>query len=92
MPEPSKPTASPAPAPPPGEEPAEREGRPAADAPDGTTTTCPVCGKERPADFQCGCGGGDSPGPMVPEGWDPALTRRTGPRLPLVGRQGGRAG
>jgi len=57
------------------------------------TTTCPVCGKERPADWQCGCGGGgDTPGPTVPEGWDPALTRGTGPRLPLVGRQGGRAG
>jgi hypothetical protein len=54
------------------------------------TTTCAVCGKERPAGWQCGCG--DNPGPMVPEGWDPALTRGTGPRLPLVGKQGGRAG
>jgi hypothetical protein len=103
MPEPSKPTAAPEPSPPrPADEPADRQGRddgatgdrregqPGAGA-SGGTTTCAVCGKERPADFQCGCGG-DSPGPMVPEGWDPALTRGTGPRLPLVGRQGGRAG
>jgi hypothetical protein len=67
--------------------PADQAGGTPTDAP---TTTCVVCGKERPADWQCGCGG-DTP-PMVPEGWDPALTRGTGPRLPLTGRQGGRAG
>jgi hypothetical protein len=61
-------------------------------------TTCAVCGKQRPAGWSCGCGtdaerdaGAGKPGPMVPEGWDPALTRGTGPRLPLAGRQGGTA-
>jgi hypothetical protein len=80
------------PAPKPEEEPV---GEPVT-APDGfagEATTCEVCGKQRPAGWSCGCGGdgGGKPGPMVPEGWDPALTRGTGPRLPLAGRQGGTA-
>jgi hypothetical protein len=82
MPEPTNPAV-------PLEQPAD-EAADAAPA-DGPTTTCAVCGKERPADWRCGCGGGDAPGPIVPKGWDPALTRGTGPRLPLVGKQGGRA-
>lgn len=53
--------------------------------------TCERCGKVKPVDSACGCGGhgqghGQGSGPMMPlpEGWDPSLTRTSRPRLRLV--------
>jgi hypothetical protein len=49
---------------------------------------CERCGKVKPIASACTCGGkGDGQGePVVPEGWDPELTRGSGPRLKLVAR------
>jgi hypothetical protein len=46
---------------------------------------CERCGKVKPVASACTCGGkGDGGGePVVPEGWDPELTRNR-PRLKLV--------
>ncbi len=44
--------------------------------------TCERCGKRRPLDFTCACGHGGEP--VVPEGWDPELTRSSRPRLSIV--------
>ena len=60
-----------------------REGQ-APEAGEGTTR-CERCGRLRPASWQCGCGGHGG-GPVVPEGWDPELTRTSRPRLPLTRR------
>jgi hypothetical protein len=49
-------------------------------------TTCERCGKRKPVDFTCACGGHGDGGPVVPEGWDPELTRSSRPRLSIVRR------
>jgi hypothetical protein len=46
--------------------------------------TCERCGKRRPAGFTCSCGGHGGGEPVVPEGWDPELTRSSRPRLSIV--------
>jgi len=52
--------------------------------------TCERCGKVKPVSFVCACGGqgqGHGPGPggpVIPEGWDPALTQTSRPRLRIV--------
>jgi hypothetical protein len=48
--------------------------------------TCERCGRVRPVAAACACGGQGQgrPGPIVPPGWDPALTRGGGTRLQLV--------
>jgi hypothetical protein len=49
---------------------------------------CERCGKVKPVASACTCGGsGDGTGePVVPEGWDPELTRGSRPRLTIVAR------
>jgi hypothetical protein len=48
--------------------------------------TCERCGKVKPVASTCTCGGkGHGEGePMVPEGWDPEITRAARPRLSIV--------
>lgn len=46
--------------------------------------TCERCGKRKPLDFTCSCGGHGGGEPLVPEGWDPELTRSSRPRLSIV--------
>ena len=50
------------------------------------TWTCERCGAVRPADWTCSCGGEGRGERVVPEGWDPELTRTSRPRLGLVAR------
>jgi hypothetical protein len=50
------------------------------------TWTCERCGAVRPADWTCSCGGDGKGERLVPEGWDPELTRTSRPRLGLVAR------
>ena len=50
------------------------------------TWTCERCGAVRPADWTCSCGGEGKGERIVPEGWDPELTRTSRPRLGLVAR------
>jgi hypothetical protein len=50
------------------------------------TWTCERCGAVRPADWTCSCGGDGKSERLVPEGWDPELTRTGRPRLGLVAR------
>jgi hypothetical protein len=50
------------------------------------TWTCERCGAVRPADWTCSCGGEGKGERVVPEGWDPELTRTSRPRLGLVAR------
>jgi len=45
---------------------------------------CERCGKRKPVDFTCACGGHGGGEPVVPEGWDPELTRSSRPRLSIV--------
>ena len=53
------------------------------------TWTCERCGAVRPASWTCSCGGDDGKGDrIVPEGWDPELTRTSRPRLGLIARPG----
>jgi hypothetical protein len=47
---------------------------------------CERCGKVKPVDAACGCGGKGDGEPLVPEGWDPELTRGGRPRLDIVAR------
>jgi hypothetical protein len=63
----------------------DREGR-VSDADD--VYTCERCGKVRPRDWTCECGGegrGDKAGTEL-AGWDPAATQTSRPRLRLVQR------
>jgi hypothetical protein len=49
---------------------------------------CERCGKVKPIASACSCGGeghGQGEG-LVPEGWDPELTRGDRPRLSIVVR------
>jgi hypothetical protein len=48
--------------------------------------TCERCGAVRPADWTCSCGGEGKGERIVPEGWDPELTRTGRPRLGLIAR------
>jgi hypothetical protein len=48
--------------------------------------TCERCGAVRPAGWTCGCGGDGRGERIVPEGWDPELTRTSRPRLGLIAR------
>ena len=48
--------------------------------------TCERCGAVRPASWTCSCGGDGKGERIVPEGWDPELTRTSRPRLGLVAR------
>ena len=50
------------------------------------TWTCERCGAVRPANWTCGCGGNGKGERIVPDGWDPELTRTSRPRLGLVAR------
>jgi hypothetical protein len=50
------------------------------------TWTCERCGAVRPASWTCTCGGEGKGQRIVPEGWDPELTRSDRPRLGLVAR------
>jgi hypothetical protein len=50
------------------------------------TWTCERCGAVRPASWTCTCGGEGKGKGIVPEGWDPELTRSDRPRLGLVAR------
>jgi hypothetical protein len=50
------------------------------------TWTCERCGAVRPASWTCSCGGDDKGERIVPEGWDPELTRTGRPRLGLIAR------
>jgi hypothetical protein len=50
------------------------------------TWTCERCGAVRPASWTCSCGGNGKGERIVPEGWDPELTRTSRPRLGLVAR------
>jgi hypothetical protein len=50
------------------------------------TWTCERCGAVRPASWTCECGGNGGGGRIVPEGWDPELTRTGRPRLGLIAR------
>ena len=50
------------------------------------TWTCERCGAVRPASWTCSCGGEGKGERVVPEGWDPELTRTSRPRLGLVAR------
>jgi hypothetical protein len=49
---------------------------------------CERCGKVKPIASACTCGGkGHGEGePLVPEGWDPELTRGARSRLTIVAR------
>jgi hypothetical protein len=49
---------------------------------------CERCGKVKPIASACSCGGeGHGQGEaLVPEGWDPELTRGSHPRLSIVVR------
>jgi hypothetical protein len=49
------------------------------------TWTCERCGAVRPANWTCSCGDGKGER-IVPEGWDPELTRTSRPRLGLIAR------
>jgi hypothetical protein len=40
----------------------------------------------RPASWTCSCGGEGKGERIVPEGWDPELTRTSHPRLDLIAR------
>ena len=48
--------------------------------------TCERCGAVRPASWTCSCGGQGKGERIVPEGWDPELTRSSRPRLGLIAR------
>ena len=50
------------------------------------TWTCQRCGAVRPASWTCECGGNGGGKRIVPEGWNPELTRTSHPRLGLVAR------
>jgi hypothetical protein len=50
------------------------------------TWTCERCGAVRPAGWTCSCGGDGKGERIVPEGWDPDLTRTSRPRLGLTAR------
>ena len=50
------------------------------------TWTCERCGAVRPASWTCECGGNGGGKRIVPEGWDPELTRTGRPRLGLIAR------
>ena len=50
------------------------------------TWTCERCGAVRPASWTCSCGGEGKGERVVPEGWDPELTRTSRPRLGLIAR------
>ena len=50
------------------------------------TWTCERCGAVRPASWTCSCGGEGKGERIVPEGWDPELTRTSRPRLGLMAR------
>src|SRR5512132_4456221 len=50
------------------------------------TWTCQRCGAVRPASWTCSCGGDGKGERIVPEGWDPELTRTSRPRLGLIAR------
>jgi hypothetical protein len=50
------------------------------------TWTCERCGAVRPASWSCSCGGEGKGERIVPEGWDPELTRSDRPRLGLIAR------
>jgi hypothetical protein len=50
------------------------------------TWTCERCGAVRPASWTCNCGGNGKGERIVPEGWDPELTRTSRPRLGLIAR------
>ena len=50
------------------------------------TWTCERCGAVRPASWTCSCGGEGKGERIVPEGWDPELTRTSRPRLGLIPR------
>jgi hypothetical protein len=50
------------------------------------TWTCERCGAVRPANWTCDCGGEGRGQRIIPEGWDPDLTRTSRPRLGLIAR------
>jgi hypothetical protein len=50
------------------------------------TWTCERCGAVRPADWTCSCGDNGKGERIVPDGWDPDLTRTSRPRLGLIAR------
>ena len=47
--------------------------------------TCERCGKVKSLTDTCACGKRGEP--VVPEGWDPELTRGSRPRLSIVARE-----
>ncbi len=47
--------------------------------------TCERCGRVKSVTETCACG--RSGEPVVPEGWDPELTRSSRPRLSIVSRE-----
>src|ERR687895_2167826 len=50
------------------------------------TWTCERCGAVRPASWTCSCGGEGKGERIVPDGWNPELTRTSRPRLGLIAR------
>jgi hypothetical protein len=64
----------------------DREGGVAETTEQEGTWTCERCGAVRPASWTCSCGGDGKAERMVPEGWDPELTRTSRPRLGLIAR------
>lgn len=48
--------------------------------------TCERCGKRKAVGSSCASCGEGAVQPLVPEGWDPELTRSERPRLSIVGR------
>jgi hypothetical protein len=65
---------------------ANREGGVAETTEQEETWTCERCGAVRPASWTCSCGGEGKGERIVPEGWDPELTRTSRPRLGLIAR------
>jgi hypothetical protein len=63
----------------------DREGGVAETTEEGSWT-CERCGAVRPANWTCSCGGDGKGDRIVPEGWNPDLTRTSRPRLGLIAR------
>jgi hypothetical protein len=64
----------------------DREGGVAETTEQEGTWTCERCGAVRPANWTCSCGGDGKGDRIVPEGWNPELTRTSRPRLGLIAR------